>query len=143
MKLTYPHPEMTDRLKIDDYGKKVAVSVRDQMSEQIHELRAKVKELQRPNFQNERKLYEEQSKKIKELSADLNHFKKQAVFLKTQGDKMVKSKETAMQKEINLWKDKAESMETAVKLTLPQEEQKKVIQKREELRREKSPHKRT
>ena len=40
---------MTDRLKIDDYGKKVAVSVRDQMSEQIHELRAKVKELQRPN----------------------------------------------------------------------------------------------
>ena len=83
---------MTDRLKIDDYGKKVAVSVRDQMSEQIHELRAKVKELQRPNFQNERKLYEEQSKKIKELSADLNHFKKQAVFLKTQGDKMVKSK---------------------------------------------------
>ena len=34
-------------------------------------------------------------------------------------------------------KDKAESMETAVKLTLPQEEQKKVIQKREELRREK------
>ena len=54
---------MTDRLKIDDYGKKVAVSVRDQMSEQIHELRAKVKELQRPNFQNERKLYEEQSKK--------------------------------------------------------------------------------
>lgn len=137
VKLTYPHPEMTDRLKIDDYGKKVAVSVRDQMSEQIHELRAKVKELQRPNFQNERKLYEEQSKKIKELSADLNHFKKQAVFLKTQGDKMVKSKETAMQKEINLWKDKAESMETAVKLTLPQEEQKKVIQKREELRREK------
>ena len=80
VKLTYPHPEMTDRLKIDDYGKKVAVSVRDQMSEQIHELRAKVKELQRPNFQNERKLYEEQSKKIKELSADLNHFKKQAVF---------------------------------------------------------------
>ena len=62
VKLTYPHPEMTDRLKIDDYGKKVAVSVRDQMSEQIHELRAKVKELQRPNFQNERKLYEEQSK---------------------------------------------------------------------------------
>ena len=67
MKLTYPHPEMTDRLKIDDYGKKVAVSVRDQMSEQIHELRAKVKELQRPNFQNERKLYEEQSKKKKRV----------------------------------------------------------------------------
>ena len=40
---------------------------------------------------------------------------------------MVKSKETAMQKEINLWKDKAESMETAVKLTLPQEEQKKLF----------------
>ena len=67
VKLTYPHPEMTDRLKIDDYGKKVAVSVRDQMSEQIHELRAKVKELQRPNFQNERKLYEEQSKKNKRV----------------------------------------------------------------------------
>ena len=134
---------MTDRLKIDDYGKKVAVSVRDQMSEQIHELRAKVKELQRPNFQNERKLYEEQSKKIKELSADLNHFKKQAVFLKTQGDKMVKSKETAMQKEINLWKDKAESMETAVKLTLPQEEQKKLFKSVRNCGEKKSAQKRT
>ena len=34
-----------------------------------------------------------------------------------------------MQKEINLWKDKSESMETAVKLTLPQEEQKKSYSK--------------
>ena len=50
VKLTYPHPEMTDRLKIDDYGKKVAVSVRDQMSEQIHELRAKVKGCSVPTF---------------------------------------------------------------------------------------------
>ena len=53
---------------------------------------------------------------------------------------MVKSKETAMQKEINLWKDKAESMETAVKLTLPQEEQKKLFKSVRNCG-EKSPHK--
>ena len=62
VKLTYPPAEMSDRLKIDDYARKVATSVRDQMSEKVHELRAKVKEVERPNFQNERKLYEEQEK---------------------------------------------------------------------------------
>ena len=48
-----------------------------------------------------------------------------------------------MQKEVDLWKDKAESMEKALKLTLSEQEQKKVIQKREELQREKKPAKKS
>ena len=128
---------MSDRLKIDDYARKVATSVRDQMSEKVHELRAKVKELERPNFQNERKLYEEQKKQIDKLTTEVSYFKHQTEYFKHQGEIRVKSKETTMQKEVDLWKDKAESMEKALKLTLSEQEQKKVIQKREELRREK------
>ena len=137
VKLTYPPAEMSDRLKIDDYARKVATSVRDQMSEKVHELRAKVKELERPNFQNERKLYEEQKKQIDKLTTEVSYFKHQTEYFKHQGEIRVKSKETTMQKEVDLWKDKAESMEKALKLTLSEQEQKKVIQKREELRREK------
>ena len=42
-----------------------------------------------------------------------------------------------MQKEVDLWKDKAESMEKALKLTPVRARTEKVIQKREELQREK------
>ena len=81
--------------------------------------------MERPNFQNERKLYEEQKKQIDKLTKEVSYFKHQTEYFKHKGEIRVKSKETTMQKEVDLWKDKAESMEKALKLTLSEQEQKK------------------
>ena len=141
--LTYPKPEMSDRLNIDDYGRKVATSVRNQMSKKVQSLESKIKELEKPDLQRQRKLYQKQKKEIMGHEKAMYEKEKMVHVYKSMAQREHEEKKRSpsnqMIKEKDYWKDRAESLETATKMVLPEgnEIRQQIFQQREKLRKEK------
>ena len=146
IKLTYPEHDKWDRVHIDDYGKKVAKSVREQMNVKILSLESKIKELEKGSLQRERRVYKKQRLEIKghgqeiekikrEASSQIRECQREASVVKSMAER---SPTSIMTRDIEYWKDQAQSLETAVKMVLPADKQKEVKTQQVSLQREKN-----
>ena len=147
VKLTFPSADTMDRINIDSYAKKVLISARAQIHEKVvAPLLAKIKELEKGSLQRERRIYRKQRIQIKGHAQEVENIKKEASALVREQKReatMAKSEaerspSSIMKRDIEYWKDKAQSLETAVKMVVPAEKQNEINAQQSKLQREKN-----
>ena len=143
VQLTYPDHSTSDRLNMESFAKKVARSVRDQMNQKVVlPLLTKIKELEKPDLQRQRKNFRKMKKEIMGHEKELAE-KESMVRLSDRkvkfAEERLKNSSNAIEKDRDHWKDRAESLETSVKMVLPEGDQvrQQIFQQREKLRKEK------